>query len=404
MNQYIAVLTPLYVTGLWALVFLVSPMKKNKARSFLGFFMATAFLLYLGHSLFFLNKFDLYLHYDPVYITASLLVYPMYYQYIRLLTVDTRWSARYLLHYIPAFVMGLFGIILHRLSDVSRHDDLEHYFMESYRLSFARDNNLIWNSLFYLTHRIIFAFQIIIYFAIGFLFIRNHRERLLDYYSNHTRGRIAWVSNIFISFVIMAILSSVFNVIGKFSLLHHEYSLFLSSMLFSSTIFIMGYLANGQNQVIRDIVLADEKESEIPERIVTGQDDLDVRLTKLFENEKLHLNSDLKIWDVTARLGTNRTYLSNFINKNYAVNFSVFVNRYRVEDAKKFLANMEGSLYSLEVVGEKSGFGSYNNFIRVFRELEQVTPGRYRDLQKSAGKVVIDSNKTRGDLPGKPPL
>jgi AraC-like DNA-binding protein len=390
-NQYIAVLTPLYVTGFWALVFLVSPMKENRARSFLGFFMATAFLLYLGHSLFFLNKFDLYVHYDPVYIAATLLVYPMYYQYIRLLTVDTRWSVKYLLHYIPAFAMGLLGVILHHISHMSIHNDIEQYLRESYSLNFGKDNYLFWNSLFYLTHRILFALQIIIYFTMGLLFIRNHRERLVDLYSNHTSGSIAWVSNIFITLVIMAILSSVFNIIGKFNFLHHENSLLLPSMLFSATIFLMGYLANGQIQVIRDIVQADEKESEIPESKVTGQVELDVRLTRLFEIEKLHLNSDLKIWDVTARLGTNRTYLSNFINKNYAVNFSVFVNRYRVEDAKKFLANEEGTLYSLEVVGEKCGFGSYNNFIRVFREMEHVTPGRYRDLQK-AGKIVIDGH------------
>lgn len=392
MNQYIAVLTPLYVTGFWALVFLVSSMKKNRARNFLGFFMATAFFLYLGHSLFFMNKFDLYVHYDPVYITSTLLVYPMYYQYIRLLTVDTRWSAKYLLHYIPAFVMGLLGFIIHHISHEIIHDNIELYLRESYRLNFGKDNYLLWNSLFYLTHRIIFAFQIILYFTTGYLFIRNHRERLLDYYSNHQSGSITWVSNIFVSLVIMAILSSVFNIIGKFRFLHHENSLLLSSMLFSIMIFILGYLANGQNQVISDIVEADEKESEIPENKVTGQDDLDSRLNKLFEIDKLHLNSDLKIWDVTARLGTNRTYLSNLINKKYAVNFSVFVNRYRVEDAKKILANMEGSLYSLEVIGEKCGFGSYNNFIRVFRDMGHVTPGRYRDLQKAAGKIVIDSH------------
>jgi AraC-like DNA-binding protein len=39
--------------------------------------------------------------------------------------------------------------------------------------------------------------------------------------------------------------------------------------------------------------------------------------------------------------------------------------------------------YSLEVIGEKCGFGSYNNFIRVFREFEQMTPGRFRTQIKS---------------------
>jgi len=103
----------------------------------------------------------------------------------------------------------------------------------------------------------------------------------------------------------------------------------------------------------------------------------------LFEEDKVYLNPDLNIWEVASLLGTNRTYLSGFINKTYNVNFSAFVNRYRVEEAKIVLAREEMDKYSLEVIGEKCGFGSYNNFIRVFREFEQMTPGRFRTQKKS---------------------
>jgi AraC-like DNA-binding protein len=381
--QAIAVLTPLYVCGFWGLVFLNSSKNKNRARHFLGFFMATAFLLYMGHSIFFIGRFDLYLNYDPLYITTSLLVYPMYYQYIRLLTVDTRWNAKYLFHYIPALVIGLSVFTLHLIMHKENHFSIEDYFKESYNLSFDTQSPFFLNRLAYGFHRIIYLVQVIGYFLGGYLLIKKYREQIKDYYSNHENRSMIWVNNVLITLAIMSVLSVVFIIIGKFIFLHEEKSLLLPSMLFSGMIFLLGYLANGQNQVIREIVQSDLVESQSLVYAEPLNDEVDLKLRNLFVRDKIHLNPDLKIWDVSGMLGTNRTYLSNYINKHYGVNFSMFVNRYRVEDAKKILDENEGSLYSLEVIGEKCGFGSYNNFIRVFRDLESITPGRYRDIQKS---------------------
>lgn len=382
MIQAIAVLTPLYVCGFWGLVFLNSSKKKNRARHFLGFFMATAFFLYMGHSLFFIERFDLYIHYDSLYITTSLLVYPLYYQYIRLLTVDTRWNTKYLFHYIPALFFGVSVFLLHLIKHNEIHGNIEEYFKESYNLSLGAQSPFFLNRMAYGFHRLIFMVQVVGYFFGGYFLIKKYREQIKDYYSNHESRSMIWVNNVLLTLALMSILSIIFNIVGKFTFLHAEKSLLLPSLLFSGMIFLLGYLANGQNQVIRDIVQSDLIESQALVNAEPLSEEIDYKLRNLFTREKIHLNSDLKIWDVSGMLGTNRTYLSNYINKHYGVNFSMFVNSYRVGDAKKLLEENEGSLYSLEVIGEKCGFGSYNNFIRVFREMENLTPGRYRDINK----------------------
>ncbi len=382
MIQAIAVLTPIYVCGFWALVFLNSSGKKNRARHFLGFFMATAFLLYLGHTLFFLEKYLLYIHYDPVYIAANLLVYPMYYQYIRLLTADTRWSLKYLYHYIPAIFFGTISGIMHLVYHQIAHVNPEEYFREGYRMGVNTENTYFWVSVVYGIHRMVFALQVVIYFIAGYVLIRRYRERILNYYSNHESRSIYWVSNIFLTLVITAIFSMVVNILGKFIFINHPGMLLIPSLLFSTMIFILGFLANGQNQVVREIEIADQIEKEDQVTRIHVPDDIESRLTDLFTREKLHLTPDLKIWDVSSRVGTNRTYLSNYINKKYDVSFSMYVNRFRIDDAKKLLSGKEAGLYSLEVIAERCGFGSYNNFIRVFREFENITPGRYRDLHR----------------------
>lgn len=383
MIQAIAVLTPIYITGFWSIVFLNSSIKNNKAKYFLGFFMLVAFALYLGHSLFFLGHFDIYLFYDPVYICSSLLVYPMYYQYVRLLTTDRHFDVKYLYHYIPAIILGLIALILHISADIGHSEAIREYFRNSYKIPHDNNDPFFINQVIYIIQRLVFAGQVIFYFIAGIRLIQKYKLQILNFYSNNEFRDINWVYYIFISLVFTAILSSIFNVIGKFSLYNQEWGLLISSLLISSMLFVLGFLANEQNPVVQDLerkdreVVAEVTEEELP------QGDFKKKIEKLFGEDKVYLNPDLNIWEVASLLGTNRTYLSGFINKTYCVNFSAFVNRYRVEEAKIVLAKEEMDKYSLEVIGEKCGFGSYNNFIRVFREFEQMTPGRFRTQIKS---------------------
>ena len=99
--------------------------------------------------------------------------------------------------------------------------------------------------------------------------------------------------------------------------------------------------------------------------------------------DKIYKNSDLKITQVSAKLQTNRTYVSNIINSDFSSSFSDFVNRYRIDEAKKMLTDDLLKNYSMNYISEAVGFGSLNTFIRVFKEKEGLTPGRFRDLQKS---------------------
>lgn len=377
MIQEIAVLTPLYVTIFWALVFINSSRRKNRAKFFLGFFMSVCFYLYLGHSLFFLGKFNEYLFYDPVYITASLLVYPMYYQYIRLLTRDDAFRLSYFKHYIPAFIFCVSGFILHLGIRDGVHTDIESYFRASYRFP-DPNGGYFASQVYYFLHRLVFASQVFFYFTGGYRLIRSHRERILNFYSNQEDRNIIWVTVIFVSLVLTALMSFSFNIIGKFQFYSGEGTLLLPSLIFSSLIFILGFLANGQDQLVREISLADHSEQEREQR-QNAPEDIRKKLEALLERDKIYLNPDLNIWDISSRLGTNRTYISGYINRNYGQNFSMFINRYRVEEAKLMLQNPDMDIFSLEAIGEKCGFGSYNNFMRVFREIENTTPGRYRD-------------------------
>jgi YesN/AraC family two-component response regulator len=100
---------------------------------------------------------------------------------------------------------------------------------------------------------------------------------------------------------------------------------------------------------------------------------------KLIEEEKVHLNhSDLSLKFMSKKLASNDAYISYAINHFAGVNFNKFINKYRIEEAKRLLELPENSNTSLELIVKNCGFSSSNTFYRVFKEATSMSPAKYR--------------------------
>lgn len=96
------------------------------------------------------------------------------------------------------------------------------------------------------------------------------------------------------------------------------------------------------------------------------------RLISLMDDDKVFLKSSLRIDDVAQMLCSNRTYISQIINKEYDCNFSEFINKYRVEYSKNIIfSNPEISIDELII---ECGFISTSSFYRVFKKHIGCTP------------------------------
>ena len=79
--------------------------------------------------------------------------------------------------------------------------------------------------------------------------------------------------------------------------------------------------------------------------------------------KKPYLDSSLRITDLTVPLGTNRTYLSAFINARYGMNFSRYRNKLRLEELEKRRKLPENAhLDGIDLV-EEVGFRTYRNYL-----------------------------------------
>lgn len=96
------------------------------------------------------------------------------------------------------------------------------------------------------------------------------------------------------------------------------------------------------------------------------------QLEQWMTTEKPYLKSDFQLIDLRTVLPMNRTYLSQFINNTYGCSFYQFVNRYRVEEAKRLLR--ECPELKMADVASRSGFSSQSTFTKIFTKETGFTP------------------------------
>lgn len=85
------------------------------------------------------------------------------------------------------------------------------------------------------------------------------------------------------------------------------------------------------------------------------------------------------IEQVATLISSNRTYLSAFINSKYKCTFRVWINRLRMEDAKRLLAT--NPAMTIDTIARESGFSSGTSFGKLFSECENMTPSKWRKIQ-----------------------
>lgn len=101
-------------------------------------------------------------------------------------------------------------------------------------------------------------------------------------------------------------------------------------------------------------------------------------LEEWMEKEKPYRNPNFKLVDLQGVLPMNRTYLSQFIHSEYDCSFYLFVNRYRVEEAKRLMK--EDPDIKMADVSLSCGFSSPSVFSRTFTAIAGLSPSEWQKI------------------------
>ena len=84
------------------------------------------------------------------------------------------------------------------------------------------------------------------------------------------------------------------------------------------------------------------------------------------------------------------SYVSTLFKKAEGIAFSQYLLQYRIDMAKELLKN---SGEKISTISERAGFGTYNNFVRMFKRKTGLSPSQYRLVNQQ-----MKGNESNGHL------
>ncbi|MBD3917449.1 response regulator [Paenibacillus sp. PR3] len=88
-----------------------------------------------------------------------------------------------------------------------------------------------------------------------------------------------------------------------------------------------------------------------------------------------HLQEPITMRDIADHLHLNASYFSVLFKEQTGLTFSEYLTRRRVQRAKEMLSNSE---LTIAEIAERVGYQTAKYFVKVFRTMEDTSPGQYR--------------------------
>ncbi len=199
------------------------------------------------------------------------------------------------------------------------------------------------------------------------------KAELENYYDTDTVTNIGWMK----AFLVITLALS-FIAVSAFYLPQKYLNFFiLIPFIYSYLIFkIINFSAN-KIDTIRYKNLKIDTKSEPAKELKTK--DVAEKIEPMVEKwiaEKKFCREGLNIKSVASEMGTNQTYLSNYLNNKLGISFQTWLNTLRIEESKILFASKER--LSIEEIGIKVGIPQNYNFSRWFKMVTDMTPFQYK--------------------------
>lgn len=198
----------------------------------------------------------------------------------------------------------------------------------------------------------------------------NNKSIIFKLRTNDDKLRLKWIREI--TFLISVLITIV--ALPEFARLFKLKSIgfFIFQAIVGSIVVVYIGLRNLNVQISSAIETAKETNKYNPQTNINFKN-----IQRLFEDQKVYLDCDLRITDVANKISLTPNYVSKIVNENANMNFNDYVNQYRVKEIVEKLINGEHQKKSIFALAQESGFKSKSTFQTVFKKITGKTPTQY---------------------------
>ncbi len=294
-----------------------------------------------------------------------LVIGPLVYFYIKAL-IDRNFTIKksYIFHFMPFIVNMLYSLSMsyifrERFGEIAQNPDTIQYYISM---------GFVGLRLPHLTFYLISATVL----------LRNYRRSIVKSIPDAEQNKLGWLGFLIIAFSTLIVNNILCSFMHRLVSNFAEQYIYIYNSWMTILLIFLGYKGlvqpdifssngtNGLNEKYKNSPLT----KELSEKYLK-------KLLDCMKDERPFTDSALTLSSLAERLSIPARYLSQIINENLDQNFLDFVNRYRVEEAKKQLISEENKNYTILGIAFDVGFNSKSTFNTVFKKYTSMSPSQY---------------------------
>ncbi len=241
----------------------------------------------------------------------------------------------------------------------------------------------------------------VIFLTYAVLILNKYHRKIKEFYSDFERRNFVTLRNLIIISIFVYSLEIILIVLSLCNVQNLNFFNNLLYIVLTISLYALGYygIISAKTEInvnntdattfLSEIETIPINRTEIEEvesentkykKSSLKQEDIESIKNKLIlymYESKPHLNPDIRIKELAELLGVQSHHLSQVINDCFSLNFFEFINKYRVEEAIKFLKDDNFKNYTLTAIGFEVGFNSKSAFYSAFKKTTGTTPAKY---------------------------
>lgn len=370
------------VTAFECLLFALLLFATNKEKAISTYlFIAFLFchLLITLHELTFWGKqFRIWLlHISPNLFFAGSYAYfldgPILYFFVRaLIYKDFSFKKYHLIHLLPA----AFYLLQMLFVFYAQGSDRKVYLVESQHIAYSAP---------YLYFEAAGRYLRFAYAIACFMLVYNYRIQLKQVYANLNNSDINWLKLMLASFMCLFFWDTGLLTIKLYSLFVGHFNLDLLNVVGLSSYYLnftvlnilifLKFTSLTSVAKVNEELVNDVKES----RADSENKELVSVLTQLMVDKRIYADPNITVEKLADAANITPKILSRTIKYTLHLNFYEFINRYRIDEAKRLLSEQGSADKSISEIYHQVGFNSKSVFNTYFKRAEGITPSQFRE-------------------------
>ncbi|WP_460312642.1 helix-turn-helix domain-containing protein [Aliiglaciecola aliphaticivorans] len=327
-------------------------------------------------------------------LPAMLLISPCFWFYVQGLTSEKPWrfSRKSLPHFMPAAL----GMLIALLTIIIPADIISALLVEG-------DDSVLTRSPILLRY-LIYGMLIITFILIlgwvlqsGFYFykiiqrLNTYRQHLKDLFASTESKEIKWLSWLLFAVGTVWVAAAVYIVLDNLF-----YSIKIDPVWANAVIFVMLWSVAiwGLRQKpgfeelyeskddIREVLEQENNQQRKYQRSALDEQQstlIAAKIEKAMHEGKIYLDASLSMQKLAKHIFTSPNYISQTLNETLGMNFFDYVNKYRVDAAKRMLEQSNDTVLDIAMC---VGFNAKSSFYTAFKKETGQTPSQYRKQVK----------------------